>query len=53
MPLADLLQWIDMTRKTGTITATCQGTKKRSMSKAGKLFMSHQTKKENGSVNLF
>jgi hypothetical protein len=29
MPLTDLLQWIDLTRKTGTITATYQGTEKK------------------------
>jgi hypothetical protein len=29
MPTTDLLQWIDLTRKTGTITATYQGTEKK------------------------
>jgi hypothetical protein len=37
MPLADLLQWIDLTRKTGTITATYHGTEKKIYVEGGKI----------------
>jgi hypothetical protein len=37
MPLTDLLQWIDLTRKTGTITATYHGTEKKIYLEGGKI----------------
>ena len=37
MPLTDLLQWIDLTRKTGTITATYHGTEKKIYVEDGKI----------------
>jgi len=37
MPLADLLQWIDLTRKTGTITASYHGTEKKIYVEGGKI----------------
>jgi hypothetical protein len=37
MPLADLLQWIDLTRKTGTITANYHGTEKKIYVEGGKI----------------
>jgi len=37
MPLTDLLQWIDLTRKNGTITAIYQGTEKKIYVEDGKI----------------
>jgi hypothetical protein len=37
MPLTDLLQWIDLTRKTGTITAAYHGTEKKIYVEDGKI----------------
>jgi hypothetical protein len=37
MPLTDLLQWIDLARKTGTVTATYHGTEKKIYVESGKI----------------
>lgn len=37
LPMADLLQWIDLSRKTGTITAAYQGTEKKIYVENGKI----------------
>lgn len=37
MPLADLLQWIDISRKTGTITVSFQGIEKKVYLESGKI----------------
>jgi len=37
MPVTDLLQWIDLTKKTGTIIMSCRGTEKKIYMENGKI----------------
>jgi hypothetical protein len=37
MPVTDLLQWIDLAKKTGTITASCRGDEKKIYMENGKI----------------